>query len=181
MTVRRKIVFMLLALLAILIVVLAVIVPRLADLDRYRPEVVARIERGSGRSAAIGKLNLTVLPVLAIRADSVVIGNPRGFPAGNFLQIRHAYARLDAGALLHRQIAVRSLQLDSPELSLVSDAAGRWNTQATAVPRSPQIRLALWQSAPPPGMIISSVTIEHGHVTAANILPSGKTGPPSAD
>src|ERR1051326_6762376 len=109
MTARRKVALTVLILLTLLVLALSVIVPRLADIDRYRPEVVAGIEKASGRSAAIGKLNLTILPVLAVRADDVAIGNPSGFPAGNFLEIHRVYARLDAGALVHRQVVIRSL------------------------------------------------------------------------
>src|SRR5580692_3444136 len=121
MTTRRKIALAISLLLALVILVLIVLVPRLADIDRYRPEVISRIEQGSGRSAKIGRLDLTILPVLAVRADDVVIGNPPGFPSGSFLEIHRAYARLDAGALLHRQIVIRSLQLEAPALNLVSD------------------------------------------------------------
>jgi uncharacterized protein involved in outer membrane biogenesis len=172
---RRKIVLTILILLALVVVALAVIVPRLADIDRYRPEVVAQIERSSGRQASIGRLDLRILPTLGVRADDIVIGNPPGFPAGHFLEIRHAYARIDAVALLRRQVVIRALQLESPKLSLVSDASGRWNTEG-AVRAQARLRPAAWLSNPVPATVIASVKIEQGRVTAANILPSGDVG-----
>jgi uncharacterized protein involved in outer membrane biogenesis len=180
MSTRRKAVLTILILLAVLILVLAVAVPRLADIDRYRPEVIARIERGSGRSAKIAKFDLTILPVLAIRADNIAIGNPPGFPAGSFLEINRAYARLDPGALLHRRIVIRSLQLEAPRLSLISDRAGRWNTEGPARARV-QVQPSAWQSTPAPATVIARVTLEHGRLTAANVLPSGELGPPSVE
>lgn len=180
MSARHKTVLTILILLAVLILVLAVAVPRLADIDRYRPEVIARIERGSGRSAKIAKLDLTILPALAIRADNIAIGSPPGFPAGSFLEINRAYARLDPGALLHRRIVIRSLQLEAPRLSLISDRAGRWNTEGPARARV-QVQPSAWQSTAAPATVIASVTVEHGRLTAANVLPSGEPGPPSVE
>jgi uncharacterized protein involved in outer membrane biogenesis len=176
MATRRKVGIALLIILAAAVIVLIIVVPRLANLDRYRPEVIARLEQSTGRSAAIGRISLTVLPEVAVRVDEISIGNPPGFPEQPFLQIRRVYARLGLGALLHREIVIRSLELDDPVLSLVSDSAGHWNTES---PPRPQIRPAAWVTDAAPAISIANVKLQNGRVTAASQLPSGVAESPT--
>lgn len=173
----RKIVIAILALLAILIFVAVVVVPRLVDVDRYRPQVISRLERTTGRKAEIGRLSLRLLPVLSIRVDNFALDNPAGFPAGRFLAIERVYAELDAAALLHREIVIGSLKLEGPVVNLVSNAQGRWNSENPAAAR---VRNTAWQSASPaPSIEINKVELEHGRVTLTALPASGVAGPPN--
>ena len=176
MSSRRKIVITIIAVVAILILVAVVAVPLLIDVDRYRPQVIARLERATGRKAEIGRLTLTLLPVLSIRLDSFALENPSGFPAGHFLEIERTYAELDAGALLHRQIVIRSLKLEDPAVNLMSDAQGRWNSEN---PSSPHLRTTALQTAAGPSIAISKVELEHGRVDVTTLSDLGAAGPPN--
>ena len=66
--------------LVVLLVALAIAVPMLVDVDRYRPQVVAFIQEQTGKPAEIGRLTLTLFPTLSIRVDDFTLGNPSGFP-----------------------------------------------------------------------------------------------------
>jgi AsmA-like C-terminal region/AsmA family len=172
----RKIAIAALIIVAVGVLIAAILVPHLVDVDRYRPELAAGIERGTGRSVEIGRLSLSVLPVVAVRADNVAIGNPPGFPQGHILEIGHVYADLDARALLSRQIVVRSLEFERPVVKLLSTADGRWNTEG---PPRAQVRPAAWDPEPAaPLQPIARVRLEHGVVTASYATPSGAAGPP---
>jgi len=177
MTTRRKFVVTVLILLATLALLVIVLVPRLADVDRYRPWVVARLEQATRRKVEIGRLRLTILPSLAVRADEVTVGNPPGFPAAPFLEIQRVYAQLDPGALLHREILIRSLKLESPTLHLASDAQGRWNTSNPQAPRA-ELRPAAWQTATATSMLITDVELEDGRVTVTAGAGGSQPGPP---
>ncbi|HEY6294003.1 MAG TPA: AsmA family protein [Terriglobia bacterium] len=180
MTARRKIALTVLVLLAVLALVLIVVIPRLADLDRYRPQVIARIEEGTGRSVEIGRLSLRVLPALSVRADSVAIGNPPGFPPGHFLEIQRVYAELDPGALLHREIAIRSLKLEGPIVRLISNSQGHWNTESPERPRA-ALRPTAWRAAAAPSILITTVEVEDGRAMVASTVDSEPLGPPSLE
>ena len=56
--------------LVVLLVALAIAVPMLVDVDRYRPQVVAFIQEQTGKPAEIGRLTLTLFPTLS---------RPRGY------------------------------------------------------------------------------------------------------
>ncbi len=178
MAIRRKTALTVLAVVAALLAALAIIVPALVDLDRYRPEAIAYLEEKTGKPVAIGRLALTVFPALSIRVDDIEIGNPRGFPAGHVVKARRIYAVVDGRALWNRQVVVRSLELDDPDISLLSDPRGRWNFEnppERAERRAPAT--ASPGGAPSFTMgVISKLKIAGGHLAVANLLPSGQAG-----
>ena len=175
MSTRRKIALTFAVALAASLIILVALVPRLVDLDRYRPQVISRIEQRTGRRTEISRLGLSIVPVLSVRADGVAVGNPPGFPSVPFLQIQRLYAELDTGALLHREIVIRSLKLEDPSLSLLANAEGHWNFENPAV----RVRPAAWVAEPAASIAVSKVEIGHGRVTIARLLPSGGAGPTS--
>jgi uncharacterized protein involved in outer membrane biogenesis len=177
MSTGKKVALSLLIALFVIVVGLAIIIPLLVDVDRYRPEVAAHIQQETGKPAQIGRLALTIFPQVAIRVDDFALGNPPGFPSGDFVKARRIYAVVDVFALLHHKVVVNSLKLDDPAINLLSDVHGKWNFE-----NAPGKSAA---SADPPGDekasftlgVISTVSIERGELIAASLLASGAPGP----
>jgi len=163
--------------LGFLVLLGVLVVPRLVDVNRYRPQVAALLEKTTGKPASIGRLELTVFPHLAIQVDNFALGNPKGFPQGDFFKSQRIYALLQAGPLLHRKIVIQSLIVEAPVIHLLSNAAGRWNYE------NPPAQASGKTSDPSGGGsgfslgTISKVTIDGGQVSIANLLPSGAMGP----
>jgi uncharacterized protein involved in outer membrane biogenesis len=177
MSKRRKIALIVLAVLIVVVVGLAVVVPMLVDVNRYRPEVVKHLEEETGKPVQIGHLALQVFPSVAIRVDDFSMGNPPGFPGGTFVKARRVYAVVDAAALWHRQVVIKSLELDDPVLNLLQDAQGRWNFENPPAPRSAQ---PAQQDSGPSSFtlgVIAKMNISNAQLKAANLLPSGREGP----
>lgn len=172
----RKIVLGAVIVFIALLATLAVVVPLLVDVDRYRPDVVAHITNETGKPAEIGHLALSIFPTVSIRVDDFVMGNPPGFPKAAFVRARRIYAEVDPWALWHRQVLIKSLELDDPIINLLSDVRGKWNFENP--PKSGGVKKA---SAGEPSSfslgVISKVKIAGGQLTAANLLPSGRPGP----
>ncbi|HEX5482171.1 MAG TPA: AsmA family protein, partial [Terriglobia bacterium] len=116
----RKTVLIIIVIVIAFIVAVSVIAPLIFDVNRYRPEVVSIIEQDTGRHVEIGHLALSIFPTISIRADQFAIANPPGFPNENWLTVQQIKARLDLGALLHRRIVIRRLDLSQPVLRLES-------------------------------------------------------------
>jgi uncharacterized protein involved in outer membrane biogenesis len=176
MSTGKKIGLGILIFFVVIVVGLIIVVPRLVDIDRYRPQVVARLQEETGKPVEIGRLALTILPQVSIRVDDFALGNPPGFPKGDFVRAQRIYAVVDAGALWNRQVVITSLQLDKPTINLLSDIRGKWNFENPAKPSSP--------AAPPAGNpagftlgVISKATVRGGELKAANLLASGRPGP----
>src|SRR5208337_83643 len=139
-------------------------------------QVASLIEEQTGKPAEIGHLALTVFPSLSIRVDDFGLKTPPGFPQGYFVKAQRIYAVVDAGGLWNHQVVIKSLDLDTPVISLLSDVKGNWNFESK--PSSAQ-------AAPdPPGQkplfalgVISNVKITKGKISVATLLPSGVSGP----
>ncbi len=173
----KKVALSLLVILLVVVVGLAIIIPLLVDVDRYRPEIVAHIQEETGKPAQIGHLALTILPQVAIRVDDFALGNPQGFPAGDFVKAKEIYVVVDTSALLNHKVVINSLELDNPTIHLLSDVHGKWNFEnppsKTAAPAAPPAD----QKAAFTLGVISKVTIKHGEFAAADLLASGAPAP----
>jgi len=176
MSSRQKVVVTLALLLLGLLAVLVVVVPRLVDIDHYRPEVIAQIEKATGKKTEIGHLSLNILPALSVRVDEFALANPPGFPEGYLLTARRVYGVVDAAALRQRQIVIKSLQLDQPVVHLLSDPQGRRNFDS---PRSSGrlAKVSLESGSRFSLGTISGIDIRDGQITDAALLPSGRPGP----
>jgi uncharacterized protein involved in outer membrane biogenesis len=176
MSKRKKVILGILIFLVVTVVAFVVIAPLLFDVDRYRPQVASLIEEQTGKPVEIGHLALTFFPSLSIRVDDFALRNPSGFPQGYFVKAQRIYAVVDAGGLWDHQVVIKSLDLDTPAISLLSDLKGNWNFQS---------KPSLAKAAPdPPGQkplftlgAISNVKITKGKLSVANLLPSGGSGP----
>lgn len=173
----RKILLGLVVFVAVALVGVAIVVPWLIDVDHYRSQVVAHLQEETGKPASIGHLGLTLFPALSVRLDDFVLGNPPGFPAGEFLKVRRITVVLDASALWNRQILVKSLELDHPRVSLLSDMKGRWNFENP--PRARVMKAAARREEKPLFTlgVISNLSLQAGELAGANLLPSGRPGP----
>jgi uncharacterized protein involved in outer membrane biogenesis len=137
------------------------------NVDRYRPRVIAYLQEKTGKQVEIGRLALTSFP-LTIHIDRIGVKNPPIFPSGYVIQVARIDAELSVGALLHRQVVIKSLVLEDPVLHLTSDPDGPWNFEN---PQSKILADAL------PLRPISNVKVKRGLVIASNLLPSDKAGP----
>jgi uncharacterized protein involved in outer membrane biogenesis len=176
MSTRKKVILGILIWLLLILVALVVIVPLLFDVNRYRAQAELLIEKQTGKPAEIGHLALTFFPSLSIRVDDFALKNPSGFPQGYFVKAQRIYAVIDAGGLWDRQVVIKSLDLDTPAINLLSDLKGNWNFQSEPSPAK--------ADPDPPGQkplftlaAISNVKITKGKLSVANLLPSGGSGP----
>lgn len=174
MSTGKKIVLEVVVFFVVLFIGIAIAIPFLIDIDRYRPRVVAHIQEVTGKPAAIGKLTLTILPKLSIRVDDFVLSNPSGFPKGDFLKTRRIYAEVDGSALWDRKVVIQSIELDDPVINLLSNSRGKWNFENPPAPKSAK------KAGDDPSSftlgVISTVALSGGQLSAANVLSSGRKG-----
>ena len=152
---------------AVLLLALIFVVPALINVDRFRPQVISYLQERTGKQVEIGRLALTFFPV-TIHIDHFGVKNPPIFPPGYIVQVARIDAELSVGALLHRQIVIKSLVLQDPVVNLTSDPDGPWNFE------NPHSKSSVNGLSLNP---ISRVTIRRGLVIASNLLPSDKAGP----
>ena len=151
---------------AILLLALILVVPAVINVDRYRPQLISYLQEKTGKQVEIGRLALTFFPV-TIHIDHIGVRDPPIFPAGYVLQVARIDAELGLGALLHRQLVIKSLVVEDAVLNLTSDPDGPWNFE------NPQSKVSKAVSLGP----ISILNIKRATVIASNLLPSDAAGP----
>jgi AsmA family protein len=109
------------------------------DWDWFKPLAERQASAALGRPITIGHLHVGLARHPLIEIDQLTIGNPPNWsPDSHFATIDRLRVRIDALALLHRQIRLPEIGIDRPQLDLRTDPAGKpnWNF-AGGKPRDP--------------------------------------------
>src|SRR5271166_301650 len=99
--IRRRTIIVVTVVASILLLSLFFVVPRLLNVDRYRPRVISYLQEKTGKQVEIGRLTLTCFP-LTVHIDHFGVKNPPIFPAGYVIQVTRIDVGLSVGALLRR-------------------------------------------------------------------------------
>src|SRR6185369_10433061 len=122
----RKLAFVVLGILVV-IVLLAAIVPRFIDVNRYRGRIQSELEQQLNRTVTLGDMHASLLPP-SITVNNAVIGEDKSFQTGRpFGTAQQLKISLKFLPLLHKEIAVDSLELVRPQVELVRNPQGVWN------------------------------------------------------
>ncbi|MGD0225250.1 MAG: AsmA family protein [Terriglobia bacterium] len=166
----------------LVVVGLAIIIPIFLNIDRFRPQVIAQLQQETGKPVQIGRLDLSILPKVAIRVDDFAMGNPTGFPSGDFVKAKKIYAVVNASALMHHQVEITSLELDDLTLDMLEDTHGKWNFENPPAHDPPPPSPAGEKSSASFTLgVIAKLTIVRGQFAAASLLASGVPGPSLVD
>jgi uncharacterized protein involved in outer membrane biogenesis len=168
MATRRRIALTLIVIAGCVFAALVLLVAVFLNLDRYRPQIISYFEESTGKKVEIERLALTLFPKATIHIDGFGVKSPPLFPPSYVLKVPQADAVVDFGALLHRKVIIRSLVLEEPEITLVSDPDGPWNFENPETKNSKNLF---------PLGIIDKVVIKRGQLIASNLLPSDAPGP----
>jgi AsmA protein len=111
----------------VLIVVAALAVPYLIDVNRYRGRIQTELEQRLNRPVSLGEMRLSLLP-LAFRVKNPVIAEGKNFGSGKpFAQADELGVSAQLLPLLRRQLEINSLELKRPRIELIRNRQGVWN------------------------------------------------------
>ena len=171
MAIRRKTIIVATVIAAATVGAAALLLPFLANPDRYRPQVISYLEAKTGKQIEVGHIGINWVP-LSIRLDNFGCKNPRPFPSGYFLKAARMDAAIDIAALLHRQIVIKSIVLHDPIINVISDPDGLWNFE-NPVSKTSQKRPPIFAFG-----VIPRVEIIGGQLFASSLIdPSDRPGP----
>lgn len=155
------------------IVVIILVIPLFLNVNRYKPEIQARLSQALGRQVTVGDLGLSIFSG-SLTANNISIADDPAFSHQPFITAKSLNVGVDMMPLLfHQQIILRSLVLDNPTVRLLQSGNGKWNvstigqqpqSSATAKPQPSSTKPASPGSSAPG----SSGTSSSGS-TASNI------------
>ncbi len=126
--------------------------PAVIDWNRYKPEIIGRLETTLGRTVAIdGPLSLSLLPVPTFSAKGVRVANIDGASSPDMAELASLQARLRLLPLLSGHVEMSALVLVAPVIRLETLADGRPNWRFT-----PNTSAIVGTLSPTPGNIEGS-------------------------
>jgi AsmA protein len=126
-----KIVAYLIGALVGLLLVAGVSVLLLFDPNDYREEIERVVQQNTGRELRIeGDISVSIFPWLAIEVGPARLGNAKGFGDESFASFEHAKLSIRLLPMLFsREVEVATADLDTLQLNLAINSAGRSNWQ----------------------------------------------------
>ena len=120
-----------------LLIVVALALPSLVDLDGRKPGIVAAVKKATGRDLAIeGPIRLSILPLPRVTVSGISFSNAPGARTPAMVTVRTATARPSLLALLTGRLALSEVTLVEPRIALEIDAQGKanWDFAAPSAP-----------------------------------------------
>lgn len=123
---KKKVLIIVGAIFAVLILI-ALLVPLLVNVDKLRPAVQTQASAALGREVTIGKLELAVFSG-GVTAKDISIADDPGFSNQPFVKAKSLDVGVDLWPLIFsKALHVNTLTLQDPEIHLVKGAGGKWN------------------------------------------------------
>lgn len=105
----------------------ALALPRLININNYRDQIAGQLEQRLGRKVGLGALCLHVWPLLNVNVDDVQIGEDPQIAPGAFVQAKAVRLRLGWLSLLRGNPQVAGLELIEPAVTLIKATPEKWN------------------------------------------------------
>jgi uncharacterized protein involved in outer membrane biogenesis len=113
---RWKKVGIILAVLTVIVIAAALIVPRFIDLNRYNGFITSQLEAVTGGKVTLGPLNWGITNGVWLEADGFALKGATGFPGD--VDLSRIYAKVSVIPLLSKKVVVDELLLQRPVLAV---------------------------------------------------------------
>ena len=118
-----------------------VLVPLFINVDSFRPDLEKKLSAALNRPVHIGKLDASIFSGGASASDITIADDP-AFNSGPFLKASSVKVGVQLMPLIFsKQLKVTSLTIQKPDITLLKNAAGKWNYStlgATAQKTAPE-------------------------------------------
>src|SRR5258708_26936102 len=114
--------------LGVLLLGVALIGPHVIDINQYHDRIQAQLQKRLGRSVSLGEMKLSLLPPsFAVQSD--ISGEDGTFDTGGpFAATENLRVSVKFWPLLRKEVEIKSLSLERPQIELVRNAQGVWNS-----------------------------------------------------
>ncbi|HET9834480.1 MAG TPA: AsmA family protein, partial [Vicinamibacterales bacterium] len=109
------------------VVLLAVIALFLIPVNQFRPHLEAQASAALGRKVDLGRLRLSIFSQ-SLSAETLAVADDPAFSKSPFLTAKAVKVGVRLWPLItSRSLDVTSIAIESPEVTLIRNAAGQWN------------------------------------------------------
>ena len=120
----------------------ALVLPPLININRYQRQITASLAASLGRPVEVSGVRLHLLPRPAVEIGNFIIDSTPGFGAEPILQCSSVTADLRLTSLWRGRLEIARISLDEPSLNLERASSGEWNftsvlMQASRISQAP--------------------------------------------
>lgn len=115
------------------------IVPRMIDMEKYRPRIESLVSEKANRPFSLkGDIDLSLFPWLGVGLSDLHLGNPDGFSQKDMLAVEKFEVRIKVMPLLSRRIEVKTFMIDRPVIYLEKLKNGTANWEGIGAGTKPE-------------------------------------------
>ena len=111
----------------LLLFVVLLVAPMLMDVNTYRGQIIAQLEKRLGRSVKLGTMKLSALPSIKIKVDEVEIGDDPQFAQAAFVKAASVKLQIELWSLLKGNPEILGIELIEPSVTLIKSGENKWN------------------------------------------------------
>jgi AsmA protein len=161
------------------VVLLLAVTPFLVRVDQFRPFIEEKTSAELGRNVTLGNLRLS-LSSSSLTAETLSVADDPNFSNAPFLSAKSVSVGVKLLPLiLSRSLKVTEITIDSPEVTLIRNSAGRWNYSSLGSSFITASNVALEKLRWKNGRVIVGSTnskkrsiYDHVDVTASDVSPA---------
>lgn len=114
--------------LIVLVIAALLIAPMVIPVDTYKKEILAQVEKATGREARIdGDFGISLFPTVKFTAGKFSLANAKGGKADKMISLEKLNVQVAVFPLIGGNVVIDSFVLDKPVINLEVDARGRPN------------------------------------------------------
>src|SRR5271167_3619239 len=110
-----------------ILIVIAVALPFLVDVNSFRPKLESELTGALGRQVTVGNLSLSIFSG-SVSADNISVADDPAFSKNPFLTAKSLKAGVEVIPLVFsKTLHITGITLDEPQIALLKTANGKWN------------------------------------------------------
>ena len=157
-----------LKIIGIVVVVLLLIViaiPFLINVNSFRPKLESALTEALGREVKVGNLSLSILSG-SVSAEDLSIADDPAFSKDPFIRAKSLKVGVEVMPLIFsKALHVTDITLDTPEIALLRDAAGKWNFSSLGSKSATPAKPAPSGPSATPDLSVSKLDVKNGRLS----------------
>jgi AsmA protein len=152
------------------LIVVVLVAPFLIPVNQFRPTIESKVSAALGRKVELGSLSLSLLSG-SLSAENLSIGDDPQFSTAPFLTAKSLKVGVEIMPLIFKKtINVTGVTIDTPQVSLIRNAAGKWNYASLGASSAPSSTPSGGPSAPPPQFSVNKVELKDGSIVIGSTV-----------
>jgi len=156
-----------LGIVVLVLIVVAIALPFLINVNSFRPQIESRLSAALGREVKVGNLSLSLLSG-GVRADDLSISDDPKFSKSPFIKAKSLKVGVELVPLIFsKQLNVTEIVIDQPEIALLRNQSGVWNFSSLG--NATEKSKATEKSSGPSNLSVGKLELTDGKISFGSI------------